>query len=274
MDDFATGYLAGQDSGGGGNSGGYGGGFFGGDGIWAILLFAMIFGWGRGGFGGGGYGNDGGNCGCVTQADLCSGFNFNNLENSVRGIQQGICDSTYALNNSIMSGFHGVDNAVCSLGYNIQTGFNTLGYQNQAGFNALGAQLASCCCDIERGQDRIGTQIAECCCDLKTQMANNTRDIIDAQNCGTRAILDYLTNEKIDSLRAENQNLRFAASQAAQNSFITANQEAQTAELIRRLGRDVPVPAYVVPNPNCCYGGYGAGYNFGTNGCGCGCGCA
>lgn len=183
------------------------------------------------------------------------------MENAVRGIQQGICDSTYALNNSIMGGFHGVDNAVCNLGFNMQTGFN-----------GLGAQLASCCCDLGRGQDRIGTQIQECCCDLKTQMATNTRDIIDAQNCGTRAILDFLTNEKIDSLRAENQNLRFAASQAAQNTFIQANQEAQTAELIRRLGRDNPVPAFVVPNPNCCYGGYGSGYNFGGNGCGCGCG--
>ena len=39
MDDFATGYLAGQDAG-GGTSGGNGG-FFGGDGIWAILLFAL-----------------------------------------------------------------------------------------------------------------------------------------------------------------------------------------------------------------------------------------
>ena len=260
MDDFATGYLAGQDGGGGNRDGG----FFGSDGIWAILLFAMIFGWGRGGFGGGGYGGGEGGGGCVTQADLCSGFNFNNLENAVRGIQSGICDSTYALNSALMSGFHGVDNAVCSLGFNMQTGFN-----------GLGAQLASCCCDLGRGQDRIGTQIQECCCDLKTQMANNTRDIIDSQNCGTRAILDYLTNEKIESLRAENQNLRFAASQAAQNTFITANQDAQTAELIRRLGRDNPVPAFVVPNPNCCYG-----QNFGFNGFGgwgvrdgCGCGC-
>ncbi len=30
-------------------------------------------------------------------------------------------------------------------------------------------------------------------------------------------------------------------------------QEAQTAELIRRLGRDCPTPAFIVPNPNCCY---------------------
>ena len=75
-----------------------------------------------------------------------------------------------------------------------------------------------------------------------------------------------MTNDKIATLQAENQSLKFAASQSAQNAFITANQEAQTAELIRRLGRDCPVPAYVVPNPNCCYNPQ---VTF-SNGCGCG----
>jgi hypothetical protein len=104
-------------------------------------------------------------------------------------------------------------------------------------------------------------------------MCGNTRDIIDSQNAGTRAILDFLTQDKISTLTAENQALKFQASQSAQNAFITANQDAQTAELIRRLGRDCPVPAYVVPNPNCCYGNpVGVGYSgYNNNGCGCGC---
>ena len=75
----------------------------------------------------------------------------------------------------------------------------------------------------------------------------------------------------METLRDENQALRFQASQSAENAFIAANQEAQTAELIRRLRTPEAVPAYVVPNPNCCYGNpvgvsYG-GYNQG--GCGC-----
>ena len=258
--DFAMGYAMGQDN--SNSGGGFGLGGDGWGGLLGLIVVASLFGWGgMGGFGGGWGMGGAGLQGMATRADINEGFALNNITGGITAIQQGICDSTYALNNSIMGGFHGVDNAVCTLGFNMQTGFN-----------GLGAQLASCCCDLGRGQDRIGTQIQECCCDLKTQMATNTRDIIDAQNCGTRAILDFLTNEKIDSLRAENQNLRFAASQAAQNTFIQANQEAQTAELIRRLGRDNPVPAFVVPNPNCCYGNYGAGYNFGGNGCGCGCG--
>ena len=107
-------------------------------------------------------------------------------------------------------------------------------------------------------------------CGLNNTIQNTTRDIIDSQNAGTRAILDFLTQDKIATLTAENQNLKFAASQASQNAFITANQEAQTAELIRRLGRDCPIPAYVVPNPNCCYGNP-VGIGYGNQGCGCGC---
>ena len=234
-----------------GNGGGFGGMF--GEGLWAIIILAML---GFGGGWGGGFGGGGGFNGALTRAELYDGFAIQNIDNAVRGVQQGICDSTYALNNTLMSGFHGVDNAICNLGYQTQQGFNTLGYQ-----------MKDCCCETQRLIERG-------LCDLGNTIHNSTRDIIDSQNCGTRAILDFLTNDKIESLRAENQSLRFAASQANQNAFITANQEAQTAELIRRLRAPEAVPAYVVPNPNCCYGnplGVGYGFNSGGN-CGCGCG--
>ena len=70
---------------------------------------------------------------------------------------------------------------------------------------------------------------------------------------------------KIDALRQENSNLALAASQ-----------QAQTANIVGQLRAPAPVPAYFVPNPNCCYGGYpfmagfGAGYAAGDN-CGCNC---
>ena len=153
----------------------------------------------------------------------------------VQPIERGLCD-----------GFYGVQN----------------------GFNSLSAQLAQCCCDNRAAISDLKYTAAQEACETRNLMQNNTRDIIDSQNAGTRAILDFLTQDKIATLTAENQSLKFAASQSAQNAFITANQEAQTAELIRRLGRDCPVPAYVVPNPNCCYGNpVGIGYN---GGCGCG----
>ena len=141
----------------------------------------------------------------------------------------------------------------------------------ERGFCDIGYAIKDCCCTTQRAIDGVNYNMATQTNALQTAMCTNTRDIIDSQQAGTRAILDFLTQDKISTLTAENQALRFQASQAQQNAFITANQDAQTAELIRRLGRDCPVPAYVVPNPNCCYGnplGVGYGYN---GGCGCGC---
>ena len=228
---------------------------WGGDWLAYILLFAL-FGGGLGGFGGFGaggilpwllFGNGGfgGGCGApATQADLAAGFNnsavlgnLNDLALGQANIQQTLCQ-----------GFGGVNTAIGNLGYN------------------LSHQISDCCCTTQRAIDSVKYENAANTCALQNTINGTTRDIIENANANSRAILDFLTNDKIATLTAENQSLKFAASQSAQNAFITANQEAQTAELIRRLGRDCPVPAYVVPNPNCCYN---ANVTFG-NGCGCG----
>ena len=234
--DFATGYAVGRDS----NNGGYGNGMFGQDGLWWLIVL-LLFGWGNNGYGfGGGFGGFGGVYGSsvATQADLAAGFNNSAVLNSLNdiklgqaGIQQTLCAGFNGVNTALLQGFNGVDNAVCTLGYNMQ-----------AGVNGLSRQIAECCCDTRAA-------IA----DVKYANERNTGDIIRAGQDNTRAILDFLTQDKIATLTAENQTLRFEKSQANQNAFFTANQEAQTAELIRRFGRDCPVPAYVVPNPNCCY---------------------
>lgn len=238
------------------NDGGFG---WGNDGAWWIIIL-LLFGWGGRGFGGfgGGYGAGQGGCGCspcATQADLAAGFNNSAVLNNLDGIENALCQGFNGVNTALLQGFAGVDNAVCALGYNMQ-----------GGFNALSAQLAQCCCDNRAAIADVKYTIANEGCDTRHTIYNSTRDIIDNANANSRAILDFLTQDKIATLTAENQSLKFAASQSAQNAFITANQEAQTAELIRRLGRDCPVPAYVVPNPNCCYN---ANVTFG-NGCGCG----
>ena len=243
-----------------GNRNGNGDGMFGDNGWWIILLF-LFAGWGGRGFGGG----FGGGCGTdagfmipwATQADVRAAVDQQTLISKLDQQTYGLADSTYALNNAITTGFHGVDNAVCTLGYNVQNGFNVLGHQ-----------ISDCCCEtqrlIERGFADTNYNLATQSCDTRRTIADSTRDIIDANNAGVRSILDFLTQDKIATLTAENQSLKFAASQANQNAFITANQDAQTAELIRRLATPCPVPAYVVPNPNCCYN---ATY---TTGCGCG----
>lgn len=231
-ENFAMGYAMGQDN----NSNNCNDGLFGGgSGGWLgiLLLIALLgggLGWGGGfgGFGGGGAGLQG----MATRADINEGFALNNITSGITAIQQGICDATYALNNAITSGFHGVDRGFCDLGH----------------------RLDMCCCENREAIAQVRYDMATQACDTRNLIQNTTRDLMDAQNANTRAILDFLTTDKINTLTAENQALKFAASQASQNAFITANQEAQTAELIRRLGRDCPVAAYVVPNPNCCYG--------------------
>jgi hypothetical protein len=244
------GYAMGQDNGNCNGDGLFGGGAGG----WlGILLLIALLGGGLGFGGFGGFGGGAGLQGMATRADINEGFALNNITSGITSIQQGICDATYALTNAINTGFN-------STQMGMMQGFNGV----ERGFCDLSHQLSDCCCENRQA-------IAQ----VRYDMANQTRDIIEGQNANTRAILDFLTTDKINTLQAENQALKFAASQAQQNAFITANQDAQTAELIRRLGRDCPIPAYVVPNPNCCYGNpvgvsYGAG--FGGGGCGCGCG--
>lgn len=276
---------------------GWGGGF--GEMLIAMImlfLFPMFFGgFGSGMWGGlGGWGNGGMMAaanGALTRADLCSEFNFNGLENGVRGIQQGICDSTFALNNSInslgvnvMQGFHGVDNAVCNLGFATQQGFNATQTAIMQGNNALQAQLAQCCCDNRVGQMQIANQMQADTCALSNTIQNTTRDVIDNQNSGFRAILDKMCQQELAAKDAriaeQNQRifgLELSASQQAQNNAIGAMIDASRADILRRTGSDYPVAAYVVqpPQPVSFQTNCGGQATFGNNNCwgnGCGCG--
>lgn len=206
-------------------TGGYGDdGMFGGNGAWWIIIL-LLFGWGGRGFGGG----FGGGGSCATQADLSAAFASNATLNGINGIDSTLCQ-----------GFNGLNTAI------LQNGFNT-----QAGINTLSAQLAQCCCDNRAAIADVKYQMATDTCAVQNTIQNTTRDVIDNQNANSRAILDFLTKDKIDTLTAENQSLKLAASQAKQNAY-----------LINEL-RPCPVPAYITCNP------YAASYGNG-NACNCG----
>ena len=219
-----------------------GDGMFGDNGWWIILLF-LFAGWGRGFGGFGGFGGDGAGLPCATQADVRAAVDQQTLISKLDQQTYGLADSTYALTNAITNGFHGADTAVCTLGYNMQGGFNTLAHQ-----------LSDCCCEngraIERGFAETNYNMATQACDTRRTIADSTRDIVDNNNAGIRSILDFLTQDKIATLTAENQSLKFAASQAAQNAYLVG-------EL-----RPCPVPAYTVPNPYCCNTYFGTCGNF------------
>ena len=212
------------------------GSMWGGDGIWAILLLALLgnggFGYGRGGFGvGAGAGTYSEALGyelgkVATTNDVASGFNNSAVLSALNDIKltqssnlNFINQGFSGLNNVITTGFSGVDNAIC-----------TLGYQNQQGFNTLAHQISDCCCATQRAIDGINYNNAK-----------NTCDIIQAINTSNQRVIDYMQNEKIDTL---NRKLAVAEGQISQ-----AN---QTATLLNAINR-TPVPAYNVPNPYCCY---------------------
>ena len=244
---------------------GYGFGGYGFEGIlWLIVILAIFNGgWGNGfGFGGNGGANGSGFQGWATRSDINEGFALNNLQSGITAIQNGICDSTYALTNAINNGFSGAELSRCNQQAALMQQLNNIQFQNQ-----------QCCCDNLAAIKDTRYDIATQACDTRNTIQNVTRDILENNNSNTRAILDFLTQDKISSLQAENQTLKFAASQANQNAVLQAAMDANTAEIIRRTGNDCPIPAYVVPNPNCCYGtpvGVMPYQNYGgCNTCGC-----
>ena len=212
------------------NSGNNDDAFGGGNGWWIIILilFMGLGGWGRNGLGNNG--TDGGasvgyNACCIpaTMQGMTDAFNFSQLDNSLRGIQNGICDGFYATNNAIRDVGFNVQNCCCqtqqaiaNLGYNIGQGFCGVDksilqsdFHNQAGFNAIANQLASCCCDLSRGQESI-----------KYEMATNTNALLVAQDKNTDRIINYLTQAETDRLRTELQSAQFQLSQLSQTRNI------------------------------------------------------
>jgi hypothetical protein len=210
-------------------------GMFGGDWSAWIILFLLFGLFGNNGFGGfGGFGGGGGSGfqGFATRADINEGFALNGITNGITAIQQGICDSTYALNNTINSGFHGVER-----------------------------QLADCCCGTQRAIDGVKFNLEKGFCDLGNVVNSGTRDILENNNANTRAILDFLTQDKIATLTAENQSLKLTASQANQNAVLMAAMDANKAEILRKTGAECPTPAFVVQPPT--------PVHFPYNNCGC-----
>ncbi len=212
----------------GGNSGGFG---WGGDGAWLIILFLIfaVFGWG-----GNGWGNNGNSGGVVDGYVLTS--DFANVERKIESVNQGLCDGFYQqaqlVNGTNMAMANGFAQAELSRSNQQAALMQQL--------NAMQMQAADCCCENRAAIAQVRYDMATQACDTRNTVQNATRDIIDANNQNSRAILDFLTQSKLSDLQAENQGLKLAASQAAQNSY-----------LVSQL-RPSPIPAYTVQNPYCC----------------------
>ena len=223
------------------------------DGSWLwflIVVFAIFGGWGNG-FGGFG-GTNGG-----VGSEIQRGFDNQAVVSKLDGITNGLCDGFYAVQN----GMNGINTNILQTGFGIQQAINADTVANMQNTNALQSQLANCCCETREAIQGVNYNMATNTCALQNTMNNNTRDIIDSQNAGFRSILDYLCQDKIATLTAENNDLRRAASQDRQNALLTSAMSAQTNQIINAVN-PAPIPAYTVPNPNAYYG---CGCNTGCN---------
>lgn len=266
-------------------------GFFGGEGIWAIILLALLFNGGMfGGFGGFGGGFGGMfefpwlmNGQQEIMNNTNNGFDTLHLSNqiegtrdAIHGISNQICNSTADVTSAITSGFYNSEIAA----NNRQMADMNQNFNNQIatlnGFNNLNNSLQNCCCENRLATCQTQNIVQNEGNATRFADANNTRDIIDSQTKGTQAILDKLCQLELDNvkLQVDAKNDRIAdlqrelsmkdlqASQVAQNAFIAQGFANEVDQLYNRLS-NCPVPSTPV---------YGRTPIFtcnGNNGCGC-----
>lgn len=209
------------------NDGMFGGGS--GTWVWVFFLFFLLA-WGGGGFG---FGNNAAAQGALTRAELYDGLNYNQLDNAVRGIQNGLCDGFYAQNTAMLQGMNGIQNQLCQ-------GFN--GVNSNITESRFATQ--QCCCETNRNIDAV-----------RYENARNTCDIVNAIKADGDATRALMTQNTIQELR---DNLQAAQLQLGNIS--------QTQTIINAV-RPFPIPSYVTCSP------YTAANGYGVCGCGNGCGC-
>ena len=196
------------------------GGLFEGTSAWVFFLFFLLA-WG----GGGGFFGGGGNStreGELTRAEMYNALgqqdSFVNQSNIMRELSAFERD---AANN-----------------------WGAMKYDNLMGVNNIMSQMAAnaaaqaqCCCETNRNIDAVRYENARNTGDVIHNTQLNTRDILESQNAGFQRILDFLTNDKIESLRNE-----------LQSAQLQLGNMSQTTTLINTL-RPFPAPAYITNSP-------------------------
>lgn len=250
------------------------GGFWGGEGIWIILIIALLGGFGNNGNGWGGFGGNSFDNGYAWlsngQKDIMNqtsdGFNSLHLSNQVEGIrddvndiQNAICNSTASVTSAINNGFYNSEIAAANRQMaNMNTAFD------------LSRQFADCCCENRLGIANLNSTILSENCADRAALADGLKDVLINQTANTQRILDQLCNDKIDAKNEKILDLQrqldmadLKASQVAQNAFISQGFANEVDALYNRLS-NCPVPSTPV---------YGRTPIFtcpNNNGCGCG----
>ena len=253
-----------------GNNNGYGnGGFFGGDGIWAIVLLALLF--NNGGWGGfGGNGNNDFAWLSNGQKDIMTntnnGFDTLHLSNQLDTVNSGI----YSLSNQLCNCCADMNSTVSNGFYNAEIAANNRAVNQMQDTFALSRQFADCCCENRLGIANLNSTILSENCADRAALADGLKDVLINQTANTQRILDQLCNDKIDAKNEKIADLErqlsmkdLQASQVAQNAFIAQGFANEVDQLYNRLS-NCPVPSTPV---------YGRTPIFtcpNNNGCGCG----
>ena len=258
------------------NGGGFGNGngFLGGDGIWAILLFALLFGnggWGNGGFGFGGNSFDNGyawlsNGQKEIMQNTNNGFDTLHLSNQLDTINSGI----YSLSNQLCNCCADMNQTVSNGFYNAEIGANNRQMANMNQIYGLSTQLASASADNRLGIANLNSTILSENCADRAALADGLKDVLINQTANTQKILDELLRDRLDEKDSKiadlNRQLQMAdlrASQVAQNAFISNSLNNEIDLMYNRLV-NCPIPSTPV---------YGRTAIFTcpqNNGCGCG----
>lgn len=222
---------------------------------WIIILFLFCFagGWGNGN--GGIFGGNGSTSSGITDGYILTS-DFANIERKIDGVNNGLCDGFYAMNTGMLNGFAGVNANITNQTIAEMQNTNAI----NAGITAIGNQLATCCCENKtlamQNAAELNYRLAEQSCQTRQAVNDASTAITINQDANTRSILAAIQDmqtqnlhDKIAELTAANSELKFQASQAAQNAYLV-NAINPTA-----------VPAYQVPNP------YTGSYGYR---CGCG----
>ena len=190
--------------------------------MWIIVIFALMGGWGNG------FGNRGADAaatfanGAMTRNEITNGFNNQDVMNSLRGIQNGLCDGFYAQNTTMLNGFTGVQR-------DLGTGLAAV----NANINEARFAAQQCCCETNRNIDSLKAQMAEDTCKITTAIHGEAE--------ATRAMI---TANQMQNLRD-----RLAESdRALQSANYQISQITQTNNIVSQL-RPTPVPAYNVCSP-------------------------
>ena len=232
-------------------------GFFGGSGWWIILLFLFAWGgWGNGGWGGNS------NAGATTIYGL---DNLASTRDGFYDLNTGLLNGFASTVAAVNAGTSAIQSDICNMGMqNLQNtnllqqainqntiaGMqNTFGLTNQLSSMQAAQQLANCQTDqnIASSFATLNYNLATEACADRAAITTGARDIIDNANANTRAILDFLVQDRITALTTENQALKGQISQSEQNAY-----------LISQL-KPAANPAYIVANPYTGYYGYGMG---------------